>query len=203
MRKIGILGGTFNPIHIGHLQMAKAAHEEMGCEEVWFMPAGIPPHKQNKPILKASDRIEMIELAIADLPYAKLFDYEITKTTPCYTAQTMSELNLQYPKDKLYFIIGADSLVDLPLWKDPLRLFQETNFLVFPRGGVLAPIDKLIAQYQIEFHASIVRATTQVPSISSTQIREDIYKNALDHAKAFLPVSVLTYIEAHALYQNQ
>lgn len=202
MRTIGILGGTFNPVHTGHLEMAQAAIEEMGCEEVWFMPAGVPPHKLHKPIASAEHRLSMLKLALAPFEHCRVFPYEIHKTTPCYTAKTMEELHKLYPEDRLYFIIGADSLLDLPYWKDPQKLFAQTDFLVFPRTGVDHKLTPVIQEYQTQFHASIQAAHTAVAPISSTAIRAAWRQGKEKTIASYLPPEVFLYIQSHKLYQE-
>ena len=109
--KIGIMGGTFDPIHIGHLLLAQFAYEECALDEIWFLPNGNPPHKQTKEGQDAlAHRVEMVRLAIDDVPYFKLCLHESRINRHSYTYKTMQELNALYPENEFYFILGADSL---------------------------------------------------------------------------------------------
>ena len=111
-KKIGIMGGTFNPIHNGHLLIAENARWQFGLDQICFLPAGIPPHKQNLMVLDGHSRCEMVQLAIEDNPDFYLSDYEVQRTEPSYTYLTLEYLKQKYPEDTLYFIMGADSLRD-------------------------------------------------------------------------------------------
>jgi len=200
MKKLAVMGGTFNPIHVGHLQMADAAVCKFGCDNVLFMTAGNPPHKHSNHILDAHIRFEMTHLAIKGDPRFFDSDYEVQKKGYSYTAQTMEMLSEQYPDTKMYFVIGSDSLADLLLWKDPDKLFSITQFLVFPRKGLDVPIDELTNKYRQMFGAKITNIPYPVANISSTYLREQMALGNWENISPFIPSKVFSYIKMHGLY---
>lgn len=200
MEKLAVMGGTFNPIHLAHLEMANAAVSEFHCDRVLFMTSGNPPHKRNKKVLDAQIRFAMTHLAIEDNPNFFDSDYELKKEGYSYTAQTMEILNKQYSNSEIYFVIGSDSLKDLIIWKDPEKLFLVTRFLVFPRKGLEVPIEHLIEEYQKKFHANITYIPYPVSNISSTYLREQMIKGNWEVARKFIPPKVYSYIRDHKLY---
>ena len=133
---IGILGGTFDPLHLGHLSMAQWSAERLGLNQLWLMPAGQPPHKADRPVTAAVHRLRMVELAAADNPLLRVCRHEIDKTTPSYTLETLSELALE---ERPWLIIGLDSLLALPGWH---------RWLEFPRFCRLAVLPRQHAQIQ-------------------------------------------------------
>ena len=110
MRRVGILGGTFDPVHNGHLLLGEQAHREYGLDEIWFMPSHVPPHKKDHHITDGAARIRMLELATESVPYFSVSDFEMGREGNTYTAQTLALLKEAYPDIEVYFIIGADSL---------------------------------------------------------------------------------------------
>jgi len=200
MQKLAVMGGTFNPIHMGHIQMAKAAVSEFGCDKVLFITSGNPPHKRAKQVLDASIRFHMTHLAICDDPRFFESDIETQKATYSYTTQTMEILNQQYPDTEIYFVIGSDSLADLLSWKDPEKLFSITRFLVFPREGLDVPIEELTNKYRQLFGAKITYIPYPVVNISSTYLREQMALGNWEKVSPFIPPKVFSYIKEHELY---
>ena len=131
------MGGTFDPIHIGHLILAEKAYEELALDEVWFMPSGNPPHKQNREG-RASDqqRVEMVRKSIADNPHFRLSTEEMHPDGYTYTYETLERLHKKYPDQTYYFIIGADSLYDFDTWCRPDRICKAASLLVATRNAV-------------------------------------------------------------------
>src|SRR5690554_331928 len=123
MKKIGILGGTFDPIQNAHLVLAECSYEQFDLDRVWFMPSKNPPHKINKYIESKEHRSNMIKLAIEDNPHFEFSDFELMRQGLTYTTDTLLMLNQEYTDVKFYFIIGEDSLFDLENWKKPHLLF--------------------------------------------------------------------------------
>ena len=109
MRRIGILGGTFDPVHNGHLLLGEQAYREYGLDEIWFMPCGHPPHKKSRLVTQGKEREDMVKLAIASVSYFVYSDFELKREGNTYTAQTLTLLREAYPQHEFYFIIGADS----------------------------------------------------------------------------------------------
>ena len=144
--KIGIMGGTFDPIHNGHLMLGHAAYETFSLDQIWFMPNGNPPHKKSETIKStAEDRMKMTSLAIAPFPEFVLQPYEaLREEVSCsyqtmehsYTYRTMQEFNRLYPEDEFYFIIGADSLMAIETWVHPERIFPTCTILATYRDEI-------------------------------------------------------------------
>ena len=130
--KIGLIGGTFNPVHYGHLLIAQAARESHRLDQVIFIPAGLPPHKKS-PRTSAEDRLAMLRLAVRGNPFFKVSDWEIRQKRVVYTYETLEHFRQVRPKDALHFIIGSDSLEDLPRWKKPERLRALCRFITLER----------------------------------------------------------------------
>lgn len=190
--KIGILGGTFNPIHSTHLYIANTAYQEMQLDQVWFMPNKLPPHKQNEDILCVEDRVEMIKLAIQDVQYFKLNTIELELEGLSYTIHTMQRLKKAYPQHKFQMIIGADMVEYLPHWHDIDTLVQLISFIGVGRPGWTLDI-------QQHPYAKYVHPVESIPSpISSTKIRALIQEGK---AYRFLvPEPVYAYIKERGLY---
>ena len=139
-RPIGLFGGTFNPIHIGHIKMAEAARKEYKLHRVYFIPCGVPPHKSKKDLLSAKIRYELVKKAIKGKKYFKVLDVEIKKRKPCYTIDTIRRL-APSPHRRLFFLIGQDEFEKLHTWNKPGELAKLVTFLVLPRrkrNGVTA-----------------------------------------------------------------
>ena len=134
MAKIGILGGTFDPIHNGHLALGKQAYEQFSLDEIWFMPSGHPPHKKGRLVTEGKEREDMVKLAIASVPYFVYSDFELKREGNTYTAQTLSLLKEVYPQHEFYFIIGADSLYEIEQWYHPEMVMKQAVLLVAARS---------------------------------------------------------------------
>jgi nicotinate-nucleotide adenylyltransferase len=132
---IGVLGGTFDPIHIGHLIVAEEARMKLELEEVLFVPAGEPWLKQDRDVTPAIHRVEMVRRAIADNPDFKLSTLEVDRSGPSYTVDTLQALQDRLSETSLFFIVGRDTLAELPLWKDPRKVIQLCRLVVPPRLG--------------------------------------------------------------------
>ncbi|MBI4972849.1 MAG: nicotinate-nucleotide adenylyltransferase [Candidatus Omnitrophica bacterium] len=139
--KIGILGGTFNPIHLGHLILAEEVREKLDLERIIFVPAYLPPHKDNTEIAPAKDRFAMVKLAIKENKYFCVSDIEIKRDGRSYTIDTLNEFKRRYPQDELYFIIGSDLLKYLDEWKDLSEIIKMVKFVVATRPGY--PLEKI------------------------------------------------------------
>ena len=156
MRRIGILGGTFDPVHNGHLLLGEQAYREYGLDEIWFMPSHVPPHKKDHLITDGAARIRMLELATESIPYFTVSDFEMGREGNTYTAQTLALLKEAYPDIEVYFIIGADSLYQLETWYHPEQVMAQAVLLVSGRtyedGGV--PLEDKVAYF--------MRSTTRI-----------------------------------------
>lgn len=141
--KIGILGGTFNPIHLGHLILAEEVREKLSLGRIIFVPAYLPPHKDNSDIAPAKDRFSMVTLAIKENKFFCVSDIEIKRDGRSYTIDTLSEFKRRYPQDEVYFIIGSDLLKYLDEWKDLSEIIKMVKFVVATRPGY--PLEKIPA----------------------------------------------------------
>ena len=134
--RLGIFGGSFDPVHYGHLLLAECCREQLELDEVWFLPAAIPPHKQSRELAPAAARAEMLELAAAGHAAFRVCRYEIDRGGVNYTADTLAHLKNEDPTRELFFLMGADSLHDLATWKDPARLCELATPIAVGRGDV-------------------------------------------------------------------
>lgn len=200
-RKIGIMGGTFNPIHVGHLIIAEMAFEQYGLEKVLFMPASQPPHKIGEKIVEDKKRVAMIQLAIQDNPHFELFLFEIQRQGISYTAQTLRQLTEDYPNTEFYFIVGGDSIADIEKWKEPETVLKLCNLVACVREQVdEEALEQQILYLNRKYQARIVKLETPKMDISSTMIRKRCSQKK--SVKYLVPEDVLTYIKEHGLYQD-
>lgn len=198
--KIGIMGGTFNPIHNGHLLLAEAAREELGLEKVLFMPSGNSYMKDSASIASKQHRIEMTALAIADNPYFELSLMETEREGATYTCDTLQELKAAFPADEFYFILGADSFMSVERWKNPEIIMQNCILTVSVRGGNLKAVEEKAVYLRNTFDAKIFLLPERNIDISSTEIRNRLREGRF--VKYMLPENVRLYIEENGLYQE-
>ena len=200
MKRIGIMGGTFNPIHLGHLIIAEAAYEAYNLDEVLFVPSGVSYMKDQSEILDAKKRVHMTGLAIEDNPHFALSTIEIDRDGNSYSYETLETLRKQNPNTEYFFLVGSDTLFALETWKHPEILLPSCTILVAVRDGV--PMEKMQehAKYLEEkFGGSIKLLTTPNIEISATDIRNRLAANR--DVKYFVPDSVLEFIHKYDLYK--
>jgi len=199
---IGVLGGTFDPIHMGHLIIAEEVKARLNLAEVLFVPAGQPWLKANNLISPAEHRVQMVHLAIVDEPSFKLSTMEIERAGPSYTVDTMAELDSQIGDgDKLFFILGWDNLNQLPRWHEPSRLVRLCRLVPVPRVGYSSPdLDSLEAAVPGLSQSLIMLDTPQI-EISSSEIRDRVARGLSIHQ--LVPEPVERYIEGHRLYVRE
>lgn len=200
--RTGILGGTFDPVHNGHIAMADTAYNEMSLDEIILMPSGIPPHKDG--ISSAEDRLNMLILATEEYSYMRVSDYEINRAGTTYTADTLSLLSHNNPDNEYVFIVGADSLVDMPYWYRPDIIFGYAGIAVCARSDTdqkkLVETIKLLKQ---KFNANITILNFNYIDISSREIRACIAseKNVFNTTcLSYLNKKVAEYISTRRLY---
>lgn len=200
MKKYGIFGGSFNPIHYGHLMICEYIKEEMGLDKVIFIPTGNPPHKEIG--VSAEDRYEMVKLAISPNPDFEISDIETTRVNLSYTVDTIRELKKIYKEEKLYFLIGLDSLCQLKTWKKIGDLSQEIEFVVALRPGYIdkEEINNEIDFLRENFGTRINLIKTPLYEISSTDLRERIHEGK--SLRYLIPKRVLDYIEESGFYKG-
>ncbi|WP_087971739.1 nicotinate-nucleotide adenylyltransferase [Oceanobacillus rekensis] len=188
MERIGILGGTFDPPHLGHLLVAEEVRLAMGLKEVWFIPTYTPPHK-NAAKTTASERIKMLQLATNSNPFFKVNTIEIERTGKSYTLDTMEILKEQYPDKEFYFIIGADMVEYLPNWYKVDELFSIINFIGVKRSG-----------YELNTRYPITEVDIPMIDISSTMLRK--WLRSKRSVNYIIPDPVVSYIKENHLYGN-
>lgn len=198
--RIGIMGGTFNPIHNAHLLLGELAKEEYKIDRLLFMPGGNPPHKRDKQIVSAEHRMNMCRLAIEDNPDFTLCDYEIKKDGYSYTVETLEHFKKTYPDDELFFIIGGDSLFAFEKWYCPEKILTLTTLLVFDRTGSGEDISAEIDRLKKKYNADINLIHAPKFDISSSGIRERIKEGKT--VRYMTASSVIDYIEKHGLYKD-
>lgn len=197
MRKIGILGGTFDPIHLGHLKLASIALNELSLDEVIFIPSGISYMKSN--VTDSSHRYAMTELAVKDYPSFSVSDIEIKRQKNSYSYETLEELNRIYPDADIIFIVGADSFINLDKWKFPGRILRAASLAVLVRDDVSEDFLSAKAEdYKRIFNANVFFLHAPQIDISSTNIKKMI-KNG-ESVQDLLAPSVYSYIKEHKLY---
>lgn len=199
-RKIGIMGGTFDPIHYGHLVTAEAAFHEFGLDRIFFIPSGDPPHKTNHHVTDAKTRLLMTHLATASNPHFFTLDMEVERPGYSYTVDTLTALHQRYPEIEWYFITGADAFSEILTWKEPEKILHLCQCVAATRPGysrrkVLDQIRVLLDNDTSSIHFLEVPALT----ISSSDIRERV--RAGKPITYLLPAEVEHYIRKHQLYQ--
>ena len=197
--KIGILGGTFDPIQLAHLAVAEKARARLDLADIIFVPAGQPWLKANSPISTAEHRIQMVRLAIADKPYFKLSTVEIDRAGPSYSVDTVTELQGQLgAEEELFFILGWDSLAEIPLWREPSRLIKMCRLVAVPRPGYSAPDLKKLEADIPGLSQRVILMDKPEMDISATEIRNRVARGlSISH---LVPEPVERYIKQHRLY---
>lgn len=198
MKKIGILGGTLDPIHNGHLMIAECARDQLNLDEVWFMPTGNPPHKSNQNISPNEVRKEMIELAIEDNNNFKFSDFEYKRDGIIYTSDTMKLLKNAYKDTDFYFIMGADSLMYFKDWHKPEEIVLYCNLVVAGRDNDDSELLREVAILEDKYNINIHVLKSPKICISSSDIRD--YINNKFSIKYMVPDSVERYIKNKNLY---
>lgn len=202
-KKVGIMGGTFDPIHMGHLILGEKTYEQLELDKVWFMPAGNPPHKQNR-IGRASDqeRADMVRLAIEDNPHFELSLAEMNEDGYTYTCRTLENLKKQNPDTDYYFIIGADSLYSFETWREPEKICSSCTLVVAVRNHV--PMEKLNLEMERltkKYNGHFLKLDTLNIDISSQLLRK--WRKERKSLRYYVPPKVISYMEEHGIYQRE
>jgi nicotinate-nucleotide adenylyltransferase len=200
--RLGILGGTFDPVHYGHLLLADSAREQCQLDQVWLMPAAMAPHKQGHELSSAQQRIEMLELAVSGNPAMIVSQLETNRGGVSYTVDTLSALAADDAERELVFLMGADSLADLPNWREPARICQLATIAVVGRPGQTidySRLAELVPQERLELFR---RNQIDMPLIelSSHDIRQRVARGQSIRYRT--PRAVEKYIESHGLYRK-
>ncbi len=216
MARVAVLGGSFNPIHYGHLLLADEVLELLGLDRVLFVPAAIPPHKAAAQLAPAADRFEMVRVAIAGQPRFEVSDLELRRTGPSYTVDTLQELAAG--GDALFLVIGSETFLDLLNWRQPRRVASLARLVVIPRAGSAfdpesAAAQKVLREIGVEggfVHAGAAAAlpprgvvivhATSLP-LSASELRRRVREG---RSLAFrMPPAAIDYVRAHGLYRTE
>ena len=200
MSKVGIMGGTFNPIHLAHTEMAKVCLRQQDLDKILFMPSKNPPHKKDKSILPENERAVMVKLAVSEYDKFVFSDFELQRKGTTYTADTLRLLQEENPDDNYYFIMGADSLLYLDKWYRPQEILKRAVILAIGRAGstpdeLKEKRKELIKQYD---KADIRFVHMRQMDISSSMIREGIAHG--ENMEKYLDKEVWNYINENGLY---
>jgi len=193
-RKIGILGGTFDPIHMGHLVLAEQVKEKLKLNQVIFIPCFSPPHKTQRKLSPAKDRFHMTQLALDNNPFLRVSDIELKRKGLSYTVDTLRELKKLYPDSNIYFLTGSDMLNEIYTWKDPEEIYKLANVVIAIRPG----FDEFDPENHFAKKSIIIKITGV--DISSSQIREKVKKG--QSIKYLVPFKVEEYIKKRELYRR-
>lgn len=201
MRKAGILGGTFNPIHMGHLMLAERAMDAVGLDEVWLLPSGISYMKSGQDILPAEERLYMTQLAAAENEHFRCIDTEVRKPGATYTCETLEQLKQEHPETDFYFIVGADCLFTIESWREPERIFAACTLVAAMRGDFSAKeMEQKKCELEHRFGVKIVLLPFFHVEISSTQVRESVAGGK--SIRGLVPERVRAYIEEKGFYSG-
>lgn len=201
-RKIGIMGGTFDPIHIGHLILGEKAYEQLKLDKVLFMPSGNPPHKRNRPG-RADDkqRVEMVRRAISGNEHFELSLEEMHKDGYIYTYRTLERLRREHPDTDYYFIIGGDSLFDFPGWMKPERISRACTIVAATRDHIPnRAFENKLKELSETYEGDFIRLNTQTMDVSSREIRRWIREGL--SVRYYLPDTVRQYIKERSIYKE-
>ncbi len=200
--RLGILGGTFDPVHYGHLVLAECCREHCRLDRVLFLPAAVPPHKTAYEVTPAADRVEMLKLAIGGHPEFEVSTYEVERGGVNYTFETLAAIQRQYPDAELFFLLGSDSLNDLPRWREPRRICELATLAVAQRAGSpeqdWQPIAGLVTPERLAAYRACQTTMPQI-GISSNDLRHRVAEGRT--IRYLVPRAVEKYIETHALYR--
>lgn len=199
MKKIGVLGGSFDPVHLGHLSLAKDALIQASLDLVIFMPVHRQPFKLDARLASDEDRLAMLHEAISDFPGLTVSDWEIKRQGISYTYLTLRALKVQYPDAKLYFITGTDTFLKINIWKNAAELLAENSFLIGHRPGYReAELLERVAKLKQTYESEIIVIDNTRLDISATEIRQIVSEGG--DISQLVPPGVERYIKKHGIY---
>lgn len=199
--RIGVFGGTFDPVHLGHLILAEQCREQAQLDQVLFIPSARPPHKLDQPLTAFRHRVEMLQFAVAGHPVFRIDELEENRAGPSYTADTLEELRRREPQAQLWLMIGADCLPDIPGWHEPAQIISAAGLLIVARPGspTWSDVD-LRANLGMTRDSVLNHQVVQMPliEIASRDIRRRVKEGR--SIRFLVPRAVECYIETHYLY---
>jgi len=202
--RVGIFGGTFDPVHLGHLILAEQARDQGRLDEVWFLPAPRPPQKEEQSLTRYDQRVEMLQLAIAGQPAFRIDELEKERDGPSYTVDTLAELKRRHPGNELLLLLGGDALADLPNWRDPAGILAQAGLLVMARPGVsLLDAEQLRQRIALPAGVAVSLQFLQTPQIdiASRDLRRRVREGR--SIRYLVPRAVEMYIAHHKLYASE
>lgn len=202
MVKVGLLGGSFDPIHLGHLVLAEEARERLGLARVLFVPNRLPPHKTGREMAPPADRLEMVRLAIAGNPAFEASEIELWRDGPSYSIDTVTRFRADHEDWDIHFLIGADTLPELPTWYRAEDLAARCKFVVASRPGQsLRNLDPLRGTFTEDQIAAVAARCIEIPliGVSSTEIRQRVREGC--SIRYLVPEAVMDYIRGRGLYR--
>jgi nicotinate-nucleotide adenylyltransferase len=204
MMRIGVFGGTFDPVHLGHLILAEQCREQGRLDEVWFVPAARPPHKQGQAVTPFAQRVEMLSLALAGHPTFRIDEVEKDRPGPSYTVETLAELHRRHPGNEFFLLIGADTLNDLPNWYHPEQIAELAGLLVSTRADVaMKSPEELRAGLRLPEGVTLRLQLVPVPAlgIASSDLRQRAAEGR--SLRYLVPRAVECYIQEKRLYRGE
>lgn len=199
VQKTGIMGGTFNPLHNGHMALAGAAKEQLLLDEIIFMPSGQSYMKHTDEMIAKEDRLNMVKAAVSNIPGYRVSDMELVREGNTYTYETLEQLKKEWPDKEFYFILGADCLYEIEKWREPERIFASCTLVSAVRDKVtLQELKERCDYLKTEYDAKIILLNFREIDLSSTHIREDVRRKRDISEK--VPKEVADYIARHHLY---
>lgn len=197
--RVGLMGGSFDPIHLGHIAIAGEARDALQLSHVLFLPSGRPPHKAHLGASPAQ-RLEMTRLAVEPLPWAQASNVEVCRQGTIYTVDTLQILSSQHPEAAFYYIIGADTLLDLPNWRNTQKVCTLCRFICLHRPGVAdEAIGTALEDLRSRYGAQVHLVPASGPDISSTEVRRRVARG--QSTEGLLPGAVRAYIDRENLYR--
>jgi nicotinate-nucleotide adenylyltransferase len=196
--RVAVLGGSFNPIHVGHLIMAENALVDLDLDAVVFAPAGDPPHKDTDGLLAAHERLAMVRLATEDRPGFRVSTMDLESAGPSYTWRLLERMLESEPGIQLWFLMGGDSVRDFPTWRRPERILELARLAVVERPGYLLDLGGSPEVPELPYRTDVIEAP--LCDVSSTDIRNRI--NASRSIRYLVPEAVRSYIERQGLFRN-
>jgi nicotinate-nucleotide adenylyltransferase len=201
--RIGVFGGTFDPVHFGHLILAEQCREQARLDEVWFVPAPRPPHKAEQELTRFEQRVEMLALALAGNPAFRIDEIEKERTGPSFTVDTLAAFQTRHPGDEFFLLVGSDTLEDLAHWHDPIGVLRRAGLVVMLRPGhALVPAEELRTAVQLADDVPLPMEVVETPLIDIAS--RDLRRRAAQgkSLRYFLPRGVEAYIHDKQLYHG-